>query len=308
MTAPADADRAAGAAAAVRHHYDVGDEFYRLWLDSSLTYSCAMWEPVGGETLDGGGDALAVAQERKLRFHLDAVGADRARAVLDVGCGWGSVLARLAVRHGVPRSVGLTLSERQAAHVRSQALPGVEVRLENWMDYTPQGRFDGIISIGAFEHFATPADPPAEKIRIYREFFTRCHRWLTPDGVLSLQTIAYASMRREQANGFIQREIFPDADLPTLAEITAAAEGIFEVRALHNGRFDYARTCEEWARRLRARRDEAVALVGPDVVARYERYLRLSAVGFRMRRICLLRLVLVPYRGTDVDGPGGPAR
>lgn len=286
MSASIEADRAAAAAAAIRHHYDAGNDFYRLWLDPSLTYSCALRENAD--------DTLETAQDRKLRFHLNAIGADKARAVLDIGCGWGAILQRLA-QQGVARSVGLTLSPEQAEFVRARAHPGVEVRTENWLHYEPDTRFDGIISIGAFEHFARPDDSAAEKIRVYREFFTRCRDWLHADGVLSLQTIAYANMAREQASAFMQQEIFPDADLPTLAEITAAAEGIFEVRSITNGRLDYAWTCAEWARRLRAHRTEAAEIVGNEVVARYERYLKLSALGFRMGKIGLLRLVLVPY-------------
>lgn len=286
MSASMEADRAEAAAAAIRHHYDAGNDFYRLWLDRSLTYSCALRENTD--------DTLEIAQDRKLRFHLDAIGADNARAVLDIGCGWGAILERLA-QQGVARSVGLTLSPEQAEFVRARAYPGVEVRTENWLHYEPDTRFDGIISIGAFEHFARPEDSAAAKIRVYREFFTRCRDWLHADGVLSLQTIAYANMAREQASAFMQQEIFPDADLPTLAEITAAAEGIFEVRSITNGRLDYAWTCAEWARRLRAHRTEAAEIVGSAVVARYERYLKLSALGFRMGKIGLLRLVLVPY-------------
>lgn len=296
MAAPIDSERRSEAAAAIRHHYDVGNDFYRLWLDRSLTYSCAM--------PDGADDTLEAAQERKLRFHLDAIGADRARSVLDVGCGWGSILERLALSCGVARSVGLTLSEEQAAFVRSRGYPGVEVLTESWTTYEPGTRFNGIVSVGAFEHFARPEDPPAEKVRIYREFFRRCHSWLAEDGVLSLQTIAYANMSREDASRFFQDEIFPRADLPTFAEIAAAADGIFEVRSVHNGRLDYAWTCEQWARRLREHRDEAVGMVGPDVFARYQRYLKQSALGFRMGKLCLLRFVLDPYRSRYFDHRG----
>jgi cyclopropane-fatty-acyl-phospholipid synthase len=278
----------AQAAEAVRHHYDVGNAFYDLWLDATRTYSCALRE--------GSDDTLESAQERKLAFHLDAVDARNAGGVLDVGCGWGSILERLALTHRVPRSVGLTLSEEQAAFVSARGLPGVDVRVEDWRDHEPEGRYDGIVSIGAFEHFARPDDTVEEKIGRYREFFARCRDWLTPGGTLSLQTIAYANMSRDHASGFMQREIFPHADLPTLAEITAAAEGVVEIRRMHNGRLDYAWTCEQWARRLRARRAEATELVGPEVVARYERYLKLSALGFRMNKIGLLRLVMTPYR------------
>ncbi|NKQ51286.1 methyltransferase domain-containing protein [Amycolatopsis sp. K13G38] len=272
------------AAAAIRHHYDVGNEFYRLWLDESLTYSCALREQPG--------ETLHAAQENKLRFHLDAIRPETAGTVLDIGCGWGSILERLAAK-GI-RAVGLTLSDEQAAHVRARAYPGVEVRVQNWTDYEPGSRFGGIISVGAFEHFATPADSPEEKIARYRHFFTRCRDWLTDTGTLSLQTIAYANMSRDAASSFMQREIFPGADLPTLAEITVAADGIFELEKFHNGRLDYAWTCGEWARRLRARRDEAIELAGPEIVERYERYLKMSAIGFRMGKISLYRLVLRP--------------
>jgi cyclopropane-fatty-acyl-phospholipid synthase len=283
MSVPTDA-----AAAAIRHHYDVGNEFFRLWLDSSMTYSCAM--PKGAD------DTLDVAQERKLRYHLDAVHADRARSVLDIGCGWGSILHRLTAISRVPRAVGLTLSDQQATFVSARGYPGVEVHVTSWTQYEPDEMFDGIISIGAFEHFARPGLSPAEKVGVYREFFTRCREWLRPDGALSLQTIAYANMSSADASTFMQEEIFPDADLPTMAEIATAAEGVLELQQMHNSRLDYAWTCEQWARRLRSRRDDAMRLVTPEVVARYERYLRLSALGFRMGKICLYRLVFRPFR------------
>ena len=239
-------ERKSAATRAIRHHYDVGNDFYGLWLDSSLSYSCAI--PTAAT------DTLDVAQQRKLRFHLDAVRADTARSILDVGCGWGAILEQASVEYGVTRAVGLTLSEAQTQHIRELALRGVEVRTTNWMDFAPDDRFDGIISIGAFEHFARPDDTPTEKIGIYREFFSRCRTWLNNDGTLSLQTIAYANMSRSDANSFMQQEIFPDADLPTLTEIVSAADGLFEVQSVANGRLDYAWTCEQWAQRLRARR------------------------------------------------------
>lgn len=287
MTVAVDSDRGERAAAAVRHHYDVGNEFYRLWLDRSLTYSCAM----RGDDAD----TLETAQQRKLEYHLQAIGAGPGQRVLDIGCGWGSILRVLSETHGVERAVGLTLSETQAAHIRSRRHPAVEVRTEDWARYEPETGFDGIISIGAFEHFAAPDDEPSERLRRYREFFVRCRTWLNPGGVLSLQTIAYANMSRADASRFMQQEIFPEADLPTLTEIATAAEGVLELRSLRNDRLDYAWTCEQWAARLRAHRDAAVDLVGPDTVARYLHYLKLSALGFRMGKIGLFRMVLRPY-------------
>lgn len=300
MTAPAARDRTETAAAAIRYHYDVGNDFYRLWLDRSLTYSCAM-----PERLD---DTLETAQDRKLRFHLEAIRADQAGSVLDIGCGWGSLLKHLSQTYRVRRSIGLTLSLEQAALIRAQGYSGVDVRTENWVNYEPDARFDGIVSIGAFEHFARPDDSSAAKVRVYREFFDRCRGWLSTGGALSLQTIAYANMSGDDASQFIQREVFPDAELPRLAEITAAAERVFEIQSVRNDRSDYAWTCEQWARRLRARREEAQRVVGPETVARYERYLKLSALGFRMGKLCLLRLVMRPFPGGYFGDPAAAQR
>lgn len=285
VAAPVTNERDVAATAAIAHHYDIGNEFYELWLDSTLSYSCAM--PTKS------GDTLEDAQARKLQYHLDAIDAGSARAVLDIGCGWGAILERAS--RTAQRVVGLTLSEEQAVHIRQLEIPGVDVRVENWTTFRPDVKFDGIVSIGAFEHFATPDDTPDEKIAVYRDFFSRCRGWLNEGGTLSLQTIAYANMSRESASSFMNEDIFPNADLPTLAEIVTAADGIFEVKSIINSRLEYAWTCEQWARRLREHRTEAVGLVGPNVVKRYERYLKLSALGFRMGKICLLRLVLVPY-------------
>lgn len=274
-----------GAAAAVRHHYDVGNAFFALWLDPGLTYSCA--SPAGPD------DTLAAAQQRKIDRHLDAIDAGACRRVLDVGCGWGAALDG-AVARGAGAAVGLTLAREQAAHIRATAGPGVAVRVEDWTDHDPRERYDGIVAIGAFEHFARPEDDDARRVARYRDFFARCRDWLHPGGVLSLQTIAYGTMARAEASPFIQQEIFPAADLPSMTDLAVASEGILEIRSLTNDRLDYAWTCERWAANLRSRRDEAVALVGAEVTTRYERYLRLSALGFRMGRIGLLRAVLAP--------------
>ncbi|MBI3674247.1 MAG: class I SAM-dependent methyltransferase, partial [Rhizobiales bacterium] len=146
----------------------------------------------------------------------------------------------------------------------------------------------------AFEHFTKPADDAAAKIAIYRDFFSHCRRWLNPQGAMSLQTIAYGSLRRDDPNVALMSQIFPESDLPRLEEIVIACDGLFEIVMVRNDRMDYSRTCEIWARNLRARRAEAVALVGPDQVQRYERYLKLSAMGFLTGKIWLLRFKLKP--------------
>jgi cyclopropane-fatty-acyl-phospholipid synthase len=274
---------------AIQQHYDVGNDFYQLWLDDTLSYSCALWNE------DETDDALGQAQRRKLDYHIAESRAAGGACVLDVGCGWGAMLDRLVHDHGVGRAVGLTLSAEQAAWIAARRDPRLEIRLENWLDHQPAQPYDAILSIGAFEHFARPEWTDAEKVEAYRAFFTRCHQWLKADGRLSLQTIAYGDLGREEGrqtpgHPFLLQEIFPETDLPTLAELVAASNGLFEIVTLRNDRDHYRRTCRVWFDRLLARRAEATALVGEEVVSRYMRYLKFSATLFHYGQAHLLRL------------------
>ena len=272
---------------AIQHHYDVGNEFYRLWLDPTLSYSGAMWEP---------GDTLETAQLRKLDFHIEQARASGAARVLDVGCGWGGLLRRMAEVHGVGQSVGLTLSRAQAEWVAALDIPNVETHLESWSEHEPAAPYDAIISIGAFEHFATLDSSDERRRDGYRAFFSRCHDWLKPGGRLSLQTFAYGSMRRREdvkqtpGTQFLASEIFPETDPPSLIDIVAASTGIFEIEALRNDRVDYAVTCKEWLTRLKANRSEVVRLVGESGFIRYQRYLQLSTIGFDTGYLALFRI------------------
>ena len=277
-----------GSEAAIQHHYDASNAFYALWLDETLTYSCAMWRE-GDDPED-----LLAAQRRKLDYHLDAAGISRARFVLDIGCGWGSLLERALIHEQVETATGLTLSDAQVQHIASRGIGRLQVRKESWINHRPVNKYDSIISIGALEHFARPNDSSDEKIGLYREFFQKCRSWLHPEGAMSLQTIAYGTMQPNEGTEFIRTHIFPDAELPQPHEIIQAASGLFELTMLRNDRPQYGRTCDLWYRNLRRRRAEAVAVVGEEKVAQYEKYLRLSSFAFRSGRIGLLRLTLVP--------------
>lgn len=276
-------------ARAIQHHYDVGDDFYRLWLDRRMVYSCAKWAD---------GDDLEQAQLRKLDHHIAAARARGAARVLEIGCGWGAMLERLTQECGVGRAVGLTLSEAQRAHIAARAWTGVEVRLESWADHAPAAPYDAIVSIGAFEHFARLDMTEAQRIAAYAMFFARCRDLLADDGRLSLQTFAYGAARPRAAAAdaastrFLASEIFQETDPPTLAELAAATVGTFEVVALENDRLGYARTCKEWLERLRRARPQAVALVGEATYARYQRYLEYSFVGFHTGNLDLYRVTL----------------
>jgi cyclopropane-fatty-acyl-phospholipid synthase len=273
-------------AEAIRSHYDVSDDFYRLWLGPEMVYSAALFAD---------GDDLDSAQIRKLDHHIDAANARGAGRVLDVGCGWGALLKRLTTSAGVDQAVGLTLSSSQAAWARAMHLPGVEVREESWRDHNPDRPYDAIVSIGAFEHFARTGLSPEEKLRSYRDFFDFCHRNLPVGGALSLQTIAYIGAGYELPP-FIAEEVFPESELPLTWEPIAAADRGFELVAFRNDREHYDRTLTQWYRNLQARRSEAVAIAGEATVAHYERYLKISAMSFRTASICLLRMSFVKRR------------
>lgn len=285
---PSPQSRPGASAAAIQYHYDVGDDFYQLWLDETRTYSCALWE--------NDAESLEVAQSRKLDYHAAQARARGADKVLDIGCGWGSLGSRLLHEHGVKQVVGLTLSASQKAYIERQGWSGFEVTLENWYDHTPQGTYDAIISIGAFEHFAKPDQSEAEKLAGYREFFRRCHRWLKPGGWLSLQTMSYENSSRRDFSEYFQKEVFPESDLPRLSEIAKASDRLFEIVTLRNDREQYARTLREWRQRMNARRGAAVSKAGEAVVSRYDQYLQLAMIGFHIGTMGLLR---VAFRRVD---------
>jgi cyclopropane-fatty-acyl-phospholipid synthase len=279
--------------AAIRHHYDVGNEFWQIWLDPTMSYSCAMWEDPD--------DDLERAQRRKLDFHVAQAHATGAARVLDIGCGWGAMLTHLVGPHNVQHAVGLTLSDAQASYLRAIAPSNVEVVVSNWTDYQPTAPFDAIISVGAFEHFARQGLSTEEQIEAYRRFFATCREWLTPGGRLSLQTMAYGDIPRDRPlrDRFVVDEIFPESELPRLADIARAAEMELEIEQVRNDRGDYVKTMRTWFDRLRARRAEAVAVSDEEVVARYERYLRLFAYSFELGAFTLLRLTM---RRIDLPG------
>jgi len=273
--------------AAIQHHYDVGNDFYRLWLDPSLTYSCALWAEDGHPEQD----TLAAAQLRKIDYFVQQAGAAGAQRVLEIGCGWGATQRRLVETHGVGHAVGLTLSAAQLNWIQSFAQPRLEPRLENWFAHQPTEPYDAILSIAAFEAFAHHGLTEAEKIAAYRTFFQRCHQWLKSGGRLAIQTITYENFDPATASAFVS-EIFPESDLPRLTEIFKATEHLFEVTVLRNDREHYVRTLQLWLAALKANRQQAVALVGEEVVARYEKYLSFFIIGFHRGTINLARLTL----------------
>lgn len=275
-----------GNAAAIQHHYDVSNRFYQLWLDSSMTYSAGLWPE---NVLN---DDLEQAQIRKIDWHLAAAGAQPAsspRMLLDIGCGWGALMRQHTRQQPGNKAVGLTLSHEQYEHITDLNQANIAVREESWIDHQPTTAYDGIVSIGAFEHFAQPETSAAEKVDVYREFFSRCQQWLKPKGKLSLQTIAYGSLSAKDKNVFTQTEIFPDSELPRPGEIFLAADGIFEVVTYRNDRLHYGKTCDLWLANLRHHRETIEQEFGTALYQKYEKYLKLAVAGFYFGQILLLR-------------------
>jgi cyclopropane-fatty-acyl-phospholipid synthase len=274
--APAEECRPAGRlhsrardATVISHHYDVGNEFYRLVLGPSMTYSCARFVDAGS-TLE---DAQSAKHELICRkLGIDATPGAR---LLDVGCGWGSMAMHAARLHGA-RVVGVAVSREQVdeatRRVRSAGLDGqVEIRLQDYRDLRGE-RFDAISSIGMFEHVGS------ERMTVY---FDTLHELLTPTGRLLNHAISTPGGSRLGPRSFVGRYVFPDGELVDVSEVVRAMQRAgFEVRDVESLREHYSRTLHHWVANLEEHWDEAVALVGLPRATIWRLYMAASANGF----------------------------
>jgi cyclopropane-fatty-acyl-phospholipid synthase len=280
-------------AAAVQAHYDVSNDFYRLWLGPSMAYSSGLWSSPADPPSD-----LAAAQRRKLDFFARHVLPGPGAAVLDVGCGWGHNLRRLVDEHHVARAVGLTLSQAQGEHLSRQPVPGAEIRLEHWQDHRPRQPYDAILSYGAFEHFARDGSTSAQRVQAYRRFFAACFDWLADDGRLGLETIAHdnapdtAAPRGRGPLGDAVQALYPESICPHLCELVLGFEPWFEVELLRCDADDFARTFRAWLLGLREHAAAARALVGEEMLRNFQRYLVSSEMQFRTGALTNVRVVL----------------
>ncbi|MER7412770.1 class I SAM-dependent methyltransferase [Streptomyces cacaoi] len=270
------ADRSVPEVDAIRHHYEVSNDFYRLLLGPTLMYSGGYWEEGEGLT-----QALDEAQERKLDRFVELAGAAGAGRVLDIGCGWGTMLNRATSVHGVREGVGLTLSRTQERFVASLDNPRITARVESWEDHVADEPYDAAFCINALEHFVSSELPPRERAKKFRVFFQKVAANLRPGARLVLHTMTAEAlpMNRRLLDDlkFLQRSEFENCHIPHLHELTGGAEGLFDVVEIVNERESFAVACRAWLELLAARRDEAVALEGEEVVARFERYLDIFA-------------------------------
>jgi cyclopropane-fatty-acyl-phospholipid synthase len=254
-------------AQAVRHHYDVSNEFFALFLDESMTYSCAIFSR--------GANTLEEAQETKLELVCRKLGLRSGERVLDIGCGWGSFALHAASRHGV-EVVGITLSEPQAALARRRVKDAglddrIEIRVMDYRDPIDES-FDAIASIGMVEHVGN------SQIDLYAH---RLARLLKPGGRLLNHGIARVRHGDPEAGPFSNRYVFPDAAPLHLSRVLQALERARLVTDHVEGfRSDYVETLTHWQRRLDERIDEAIPLAGAERVRIWRLYLRAARRGF----------------------------
>ena len=252
---------------AVRHHYDVSNEFFRLFLGESLTYSCAIFSR--------GAENLEAAQETKNELVCIKLGLSEGERVLDVGCGWGSFAIHAAARHGA-RVTGITLSEPQARLARERADAAgvgelVDIRVLDYRELAGE-RFDAIASIGMVEHVGE------EKIDLYASALAGL---LEQGGRLLNHGIARLRHSDGAAGPFSERYVFPDADTLHLSRVLLALERAgFEVHHVEDFRNDYAETLRHWTRNLDENLDEARRLAGPERLRVWRLYLRAARNGF----------------------------
>ncbi len=269
-------------AAAISHHYDVSNAFYRLVLGPSLTYSCAVYERPDA--------TLEEAQAAKHELVSQKLGLEGGMRLLDVGCGWGSLLLHAAERYGV-HGVGVTISARQAELARERVAESglsdrIEVRLADYRDVW-DGPFDAISSIGMFEHVGL------SRLGVY---FMRLHELLRPAGRLLNHGIARPPRRRPpiRRNTFVGRYVFPDGELHEVGAVVSAVQRAgFEVRHSETLREHYALTLRAWVRNLEANWDEAVAEVGAPRARIWRLYMAGSALGFEAGRLQVHQVVAV---------------
>lgn len=245
--------------------YNYMDEFFRATYGQHADCTAAMYNGIHSQTLEQ-------AQHAKHQYILTQLGIAAGHRVLDVGCGWGPVLHSLK-QHGA-EGVGITLSTKQAEACRKN---GLNAHIADWKNLDPStlGTFDGIVSVGAFEHFCSKEEfLEGRQLEIYKRFFTFCHSLLRPGGRFYLQTMTWGRnapsvadislQANKSSNRYIvalAEKFYPGSWLPRdEAQITESAHPYFSVVATNSGRLDYMQTIQQWNERLKLTRSNSAAL------------------------------------------------
>lgn len=261
-------------AEAIAYHYDLSNDFYALWLDPEMLYSCAYFRHPERDT-------LAQAQINKLDHLCRKLRLQPGERLLDVGCGWGG-LARHAARHYGVSVYGITLSKEQLALARAKnAAAGlsdaIELQLQDYRDLPGCAEFDKVVSVGMFEHVG---------LANLDTYFGVLHEQVKPGGLVMNHGITAKHLDGRPvsrgAGTFIGRYVFPHGELPHLATAIASMSGQgLEVVDVESLRLHYARTLEHWSENLEARLEEAKTLISEKTLRIWRLYLAGCAYGFR---------------------------
>ena len=251
-------------------HYDRGNDLFECMLDRRMVYSCGYWR--NAQTLDD-------AQEAKLDLICRKLKLEEGMHLLDIGCGWGS-LVNYAVRNYGVRADGITISGEQAQWARRRAsdLP-INIRLMDYRDL--DGQYDRIASVGMFEHVG---------YKNYNTFMNVAHRCLKEDGLFLLHTIG-DDISSTHTDPWIHKHIFPNGMVPSTTQITDAAERLFMLEDWHNFGTDYALTLKAWYRNFSEAWDELTEAYDERFYRMWRYYLLSCAGGFRARYNHLYQIV-----------------
>ena len=266
---------------AIHYHYDISNDFYSLWLDRSMVYSCAYFKSTE--------DDIDSAQIRKLDYICKKLRLRPGDRMLDLGCGWGGLLMHAAKHYGVD-SFGITLSVPQAELARERIrLAGLEdhckVEVCDYRELDTTRQFDKIVSVGMFEHVGEKLLP---------EYFQRAWNCLRAGGAFLNHGIAESATYVKKGPSFIEKYVFPDGELLPLNTTVRAAEACgFEVRDIESLREHYALTLRHWVRRLEAKAEEAKKLISDMSYRVWRIYMSGSAHSFKTGRLNLYQALLV---------------
>jgi len=276
---------------AVTYHYDLPANFYALWLDQRMVYSCAYFA-TPEEDLDS-------AQQRKLDYICKKLRLRRDERLLDIGCGWGGLIIHAAANYGV-QAVGLTLSVPQAEVARQRLRHAslsdrCRVEVSDYRDIDHGQQYDKIVSVGMFEHVGEALLP---------EYFNQAYKLLRPGGVFLNHGIAYSATYRRKGPSFSDHYVFPDGELVPINTTLRAAEGSgFEVRDMESLREHYALTLHNWVQRLEAHAEEARRITDDKTYRIWRLYMAGSAHAFRTDRLNVYQTLLAKPRHGDSGLP-----
>jgi len=277
----------------IQFHYDVGNDFYALWLDPSMLYTCAYFRSES--------DDLATAQTNKLDHICRKLRLRSGDRLLDIGCGWGGLVMHAAEYYGA-RATGITLSSAQAIYAQAKITERglsdrCKVQMMDFRDLPANARFDKISSVGVTEHVPENLQP---------RYFARAFQALEPGGLfLNHCEVSLRAARRTNTFGerfarwlwkrdqFIDKYVFPDARLVAFGSIVRSAESVgFEVRDVESLREHYMMTLRTWLRGLEKRRADAIRLVGERTYRVWRLYMSAGAYGFRTAGINIVQTLL----------------